>query len=237
MQITGGTVIFARSVQPAQFENKKAEVQLTFVLGDGENLDDKLDYVAGLAEAKALEMVGLRRAPKPEPASQATALTPPATGSNAAAFDGPAATKPEETEAPGKTKADLEAEMMAKLEADKKAEAPRGKKPQMPKTEPAPTPEPETEQQTIQTGEEDRKAPDDEPTGDGVMDDLMSAAGAEETPVTDAEIQDRIMKRNTIIKNPVAIRGLIGKYVAHPKTAREIPAEKRHAFLAELDKL
>jgi len=61
MHITGGRVVFSRSVQPAQFENKKAEVELTFTLHEGEELGDALDEVGRLVEHKALEMVGLNR--------------------------------------------------------------------------------------------------------------------------------------------------------------------------------
>ena len=32
MQITGGRVVYSRTVQPAQFESKRCEVELSFVL-------------------------------------------------------------------------------------------------------------------------------------------------------------------------------------------------------------
>jgi hypothetical protein len=59
-QITGGRVVFSRTVQPAQYESKKSEVELTFVLAEGEKLADTLDQIGKLVQDKALEMVGLR---------------------------------------------------------------------------------------------------------------------------------------------------------------------------------
>lgn len=75
--ITGGRVAFGRSVQPAQYENKKAEVELTFSIMEGEPHEAFLDFVAKEAKAKALEMVGLvavapGSAPKAETALTAT---------------------------------------------------------------------------------------------------------------------------------------------------------------------
>jgi hypothetical protein len=58
-QITAGKVSFARSVQPAQYETKKAEVELSFSLAEGEELGAFLDDVAAKAQEKALQMVGL----------------------------------------------------------------------------------------------------------------------------------------------------------------------------------
>jgi hypothetical protein len=60
MQITGGRVVYSRTVQPAQYESKRGEVELTFVLAEGEDLGAALDEVADLVKAKALDMVGLK---------------------------------------------------------------------------------------------------------------------------------------------------------------------------------
>ena len=61
MQITGGKISYSRTVQPAQYESKKAEVELAFVLDDGEELGDAQDDVEALVKNKALEMVGVRK--------------------------------------------------------------------------------------------------------------------------------------------------------------------------------
>jgi hypothetical protein len=59
MQITSGRVVYSRTVQPAQFESKRAEVELSFVLSEKEELGDALISVGKLAQRQALEMVGL----------------------------------------------------------------------------------------------------------------------------------------------------------------------------------
>jgi hypothetical protein len=58
--ITRGKINFGRTVQPAQYESKRADVELEFVLAEGEELGNTLDKVAEIAKAKALEMVGLK---------------------------------------------------------------------------------------------------------------------------------------------------------------------------------
>jgi hypothetical protein len=60
VQITQGKVIYSRTIQPAQYESKKAEVELTFVLAEGEDLGNALDETAEIVKAKALEMVGIK---------------------------------------------------------------------------------------------------------------------------------------------------------------------------------
>jgi hypothetical protein len=64
MQIISGRVVFARTVQPAQYESKKAEVELNFVLAEGEELDATIDIVAGHAMDTVLAMVGLKTVEK-----------------------------------------------------------------------------------------------------------------------------------------------------------------------------
>jgi hypothetical protein len=58
MQITGGRVVYCRTVQPAQFESKRAEVELSFVLAENEALGAALEQAANLAKSQALTMVG-----------------------------------------------------------------------------------------------------------------------------------------------------------------------------------
>jgi hypothetical protein len=78
-QITAGKISFARSVQPAQYETKKAEVELSFSLAEGEELGAWLDDVAAKAQAKALEMIGLKPATEAKPATTKKAeVKPPA---------------------------------------------------------------------------------------------------------------------------------------------------------------
>lgn len=81
MQITGGIISFERKTQPAQYEGKHAKVELTFAMGEGEELGDKLDQVAILAKNKALEMVDLKPSTTTTGVKVETApATPPAGG-------------------------------------------------------------------------------------------------------------------------------------------------------------
>lgn len=63
-QITGGRVVYGRTVQPAQFESKRSEVELTFSVEDGNFDEAALDKVIETAITKAHEMVGVAPAPK-----------------------------------------------------------------------------------------------------------------------------------------------------------------------------
>ena len=56
-QITSGRVVFARTVQPANFESKRAEVELSFVLAEGEELKDTLEKVGLQCRAAVLDLV------------------------------------------------------------------------------------------------------------------------------------------------------------------------------------
>jgi hypothetical protein len=67
--ITGGSVTFGRTIQPAQYESKKSEVTVTFAVAENETRAQAqalLDGAASMAQTKALELVGLKPA-KVEP--------------------------------------------------------------------------------------------------------------------------------------------------------------------------
>lgn len=205
MQITGGKVTFGRSVQPAQYETKKAEVEIAFTLSEGEALGATLDTAGSLAQSKALELVGLK----------------------------PAGAQPPAAKAPERTKADLEAEALAKAKgetekAPKAPKAPPKTKPAETKADAATTIEEPTRQ--ISTAPEDRK-PD--PATD--LEDPLSVPAA---AITDAELTSAVTQHNAKIKNPTAIRGLIQKFVGKtPCTVVQIAPEVRAKFIEELKKL
>lgn len=235
MQITGGTVSFLRSVQPAQYETKKAEVILTFTLGEGELLEDKLDAVATLAQSKALEMVG---APK----------------TGAAAIIGGAATR---------TKADIEKEMADKLKAadtatkeDKVTKRPPSAKKAADEAKAAAEavalPDEGTNVRTQHTVKEgtgnsspaDReisKNPESRTDPADSLDDLLGIEPAAKV-ITDDDMNTALTRHNAKIKNSVAIRQLVVECVVAaggkaPCQARDIPQDKRAAFLEALVKL
>lgn len=57
--ITGGRVVFSRTIKTGDYENMKAEVELTFTAGDEENYAELLDLASRQAKTKAQEMLGL----------------------------------------------------------------------------------------------------------------------------------------------------------------------------------
>lgn len=60
---------------------------------------------------------------------------------------------------------------------------------------------------------------------------------ADEAPVTDAELNDAVQKKNGELKDPPKIRALIGSFNPDPTKVfqlREVPAERRREFLTSL---
>lgn len=228
MQITGGKVIFARSVQPAQYETKKAEVEITFVLAEGENLGATLDTAASLAQNKALEMVGLQK-------SEATQ----ARLTSLAASDAAAAMLP-------RTPATKEAAAAA-MNAKEPAPPKPAKPPKVPKAEAKPDPAAldddtahaaKIAENTVKNGE--ARAISDTPDDRKEPEDLTDMLGGAEPmkEITDEDLTGAIMQHNAKIKNPTAIRQLIIKFVGKtPCQARDLPKERRAEFLEDLKKL
>jgi len=210
---TGGQVTYERTVRPADYESKKASVVLSFNVDEGQDIQAVLDDVSKLAMTQAHKMVGL-----------ATAASTPAGAKE-----------------PTKTKADLEAEQAAALKAkeaagDPKARAnkppsPKKKETEKPAADAATVEEPEAKGQ-ISTNPEDRKDP--AAMGD---DDLLSPGAEKAEAITDAAIVDAITQHNAKVKNAPEIRKLIGTYVTAPKTAKDIPVDKRAEFLEKLKEI
>ena len=183
--ITGGRVVYGRTVQPAQYESKKAEVELTFGVEEGGDLGGFLDETAALAMAKAHEMVGMKSEAK-KPAPKAPPQTATAT-------------------APQGQKEAAAAKMNAKDKAAPKDEIDLGD------TKPA-----------ISTGEE-RIDPD------GL--DLGPA------PLTDKDLLEVVSAKMREINNPKAIKDVREKYVKVPMGIKDIPQDKRAAFIADVKAL
>lgn len=59
-EITSGRVVYARTVQPAQYESKRVEAELSFVVAAGEDPAAALAEVGALVRTGALELVGAR---------------------------------------------------------------------------------------------------------------------------------------------------------------------------------
>lgn len=131
--LTSGKVTYGRTVQPAQYESKKAEAEINFTaLEDGSDFDIMFAKAASVAILKVHEMVGISK-PAAAPAAQKPAETPAA------------------PKAAERSKADIEKEHLASLEP--KPAAPRVPRAAKKAEEPKPQ---------ITTNPEDRKQPEAE---------------------------------------------------------------------------
>lgn len=207
-QITGGKVNFARSVQPAQYETKKAEVELSFTFAENEPLGEFLDTVANLAQDKALEMVGLKKSAEAKPASaKATKAKPP---SDAELLDASEKQKAKEAyAAKQRVGEDLEA-AKAKAEAANTAKQPALDDLSLPVAE------------TKTDPDADLLGPEQRDTYE---------------VISDEELLGAVTRKNQEIKNPKAIHAIREKYVKLPKGLRDIEQKDRPAFLKELNAL
>lgn len=59
-QVTSGRVVYSRTVQPAQYESKRAEVELSFVIEDGEDLEAAAREVGEAARRQNLGLLGIK---------------------------------------------------------------------------------------------------------------------------------------------------------------------------------
>jgi len=213
-QITGGTIYFERKTQPAQFEGKHAKVELTFVLAEGEELGSFLDTVANMAQAKALEMVGLKQAVATQPAP---AQTPSQGTAGAKETAAKPARQPRTPKKDKETPADT-APKPDTTEATAKALTALDDLPD------------DTAEPQISTGEE-RKGPEDT-----VQDEFPDTT----TEITDEQL-DKI--GHAFINSGVPgagkkIRDLRDKYTGKPgQPLRTLAKEKRQEFVDELAKL
>jgi hypothetical protein len=57
MQITNGSVTFGRSIRPADFENKRAEVTLAFVVEEGETPEEAITKAGEMAQRHCMELL------------------------------------------------------------------------------------------------------------------------------------------------------------------------------------
>lgn len=76
VQVTNGSVKYGRTVKTGDFENVRVDVEFAFKLEDGEDESAAMDRVSAIAVAKALELVGLKKA-KPAAIPVAPTTTAP----------------------------------------------------------------------------------------------------------------------------------------------------------------
>lgn len=60
-QITGGRVVYSRTIQPVQYESKHATCELVFTLEVGESLKDALAELQQVAKQEVLTTLGLNK--------------------------------------------------------------------------------------------------------------------------------------------------------------------------------
>ena len=218
MKIIGGIIAYEDGVKTVggdQFSpTRKVRVELNFSIEDGEDAEATIDKVLTKASAFVHQkLVGSKAA------SGAATAAAPATSPVAAATP-PAAG--------GKTKADLEAEKVA-------AATPRkpGRPPKIVSPEPVKAADPASmEDVTIVQPEPMKPAADP-----ASMEDLTTVQPAE---VTDKDLNDAVQKKNAVLKNPVAIRGVVAQFNPDPTkqfTLAQIPQGQRREFLSRLDAL
>ena len=208
--VTGGTVFIEDGVKAKEeyAPARKVSVTLNFAVPENASAQTFLDAAATLADAKVKELLGRAATAKPvPPASAATPL---------AAAPSPAPSKTET--APAKPKA-AKSEKPAKVE---KTKADLEK--EMLAAASAPASEPVV------------AVDDDDPLGDLLGDTAP-------TPVTDKELSGAAIAKAEKMKSvagwePKKIRLLVEKFAGKAGAKfHEVPADKRHDFLKELEAL
>lgn len=213
-QFTGGRVVFGRTIQPAQYESKKAEVELFFAVGEGEDHTEITDKAQLEAISRAHAMLGLTPS-KPVGQSDKEALAAKKTGGETGVVE------------TGKPTAGTEQTGEKKARTSKKA-------PPAPATD-LTSMEPAGEAAGSKAAEKPAAsgtapAPSAASTPTDIMDEFAADAPVE---ITDKALADAMSKKNSEIKDTRRIKELVAKYgVAR---ASELPQEKRAGFVTELN--
>jgi hypothetical protein len=231
VQITNGTIGYSRVKKDEDFGiNRKGEASLSWSVEDGESpsqvklhIEQIEQTVFDIAHRLLTKQFTAARAAEqkagPEAGVKSGAVPPPAP----ATPTGPAPTNDKEklaAEAGVGTDAREALEKKTAAQFGQNAKPPRAPK----KSKEAPAPETPAPAAVIE---------DDDPLGLGIV---VPEPAAE--PVTDAELGSATVARNKAIQKPDAIRALIAEFAgAPPKQARDIPQDKRHAYLEKLKTL
>lgn len=215
--ILGGTVAYEDGVKQQAGDTfsptRKVRVELNFAVPE----DPGIDADAVLAEVmeKAVNLT-----------NEKLGITKPTRAAKTVVAETGKVTPPAKV-VTGKTKADLEAELLAKDKANAPASK-RGPKPKVVADAAA-----VVDDAAVVAAE----------TPDAAVVDAASMEDWSSEPVTeytDKDMNDHVTKKNATLKNPVAIRALIGSYNPDPKkpfTLREIPQAQRQVFLDKLEAL
>lgn len=228
-QITGGLVSVEDSKPHSndEYGRKKVRVDLSFAVGEGEDYTETFDLaseaatnrVSALLNGTALRVVGGGTSAEAE-----TPASPPA----------PAARRTR------RTAAQIEADNAAKAAGHSPSGSAGGEQ----TSDEDPTANEANvihlpDEGAVDGGDDFSIEPEPETPAEESFDiEPDPAAGGE--PITDADLNSAVQKKNAEIANPNAIRALIGGYNPDPKQAfqlRQIPADKRGEFIAKLNAL
>lgn len=208
--LTGGRIVFGKTVQPEPYHSNKAEAEFSFTVPEGVSTEEALrtiQYVQDLAVVKVHDMLGKKVEAKVASAATAT----PKTGGTAAPVV--------------RTKADIEAEVTAAATKAPAGKAAPRKPPAAAKGEATPN---------ITANPENRVDPAQVDDAAAIGDEDFGAPVETMVPVvevTDADLQAACGKKNQEIKDAIKIRGVIAKYGLQ---LAAIPQDKRKEFLTEL---
>jgi hypothetical protein len=136
-----------------------------------------------------------------------------------------------------RTKADLTAEATAKAGGEPATEAAKTVRrgPGRPPKAPDPTPAPVADAAAVL--DDDTASVSEAIAGAETVEDWSAPMAVE---ITDKDLNDAVQKKNAVLKNPVAIRTLIGNFNPDPKKAfslSSIAKEQRQTFLDKLGAL
>ncbi len=218
VRITNGTIGYSRVRKDEDFGiNRKGEASLSFTFEDGEifstaDIETQVFDIAHRLLAKQFT-AARAAAPKAEPTANAGVSEVPPPSAQSTIGSAPPNDKEKLAQAAG---VDAKAELEAKTAAQFGQNAKPARAPRKAKDAAAPATTPVIE--------------DDDPLGLGIV-----VPEAKLDPVTDAELGSATVAQNKRAQKPDAIRTLIAKYAGPPpKQARDIPQDKRHAYLEEL---
>jgi hypothetical protein len=103
--IQGGKVTYGRTVKTGEYENKRADVEITFNVDEGQDPNAALDLAASMALGKAHDILGMRASPAPKTVAASTAAPAGDKETAAAALNEADATKVKTPKPPKATKA------------------------------------------------------------------------------------------------------------------------------------
>lgn len=206
-QITGGSVTYLRRVKTGDYEHKEAATTIQF--SNGENEDDISAQARAVAVDRTNEALGI----KPADAPVTQPLTPAAVPQKPRATRG--AAKPPTVQALPNTEGEAGGAAASSTTGGATSEA-----------------DPFASETTTEPNS--TTSASTQSSDNGFDDDLLAPPAKE---INDKELVEALQAHNRKVNNSPGIRALIGKYVAAPKRAQDIPQDQRRQFLDELEKV